>query len=79
MLTAGTDVKQVVVSTAAVLLGVAAVFGSAALYVWRQDIGSSPRLRNSARQRFDDLITKGSLARQRAGAVPEPPAPRSPV
>ena len=37
MLTAGTDVKAVVASTAAVLLGVAAVFGSAALYVWRND------------------------------------------
>ena len=49
MLTAGTDVKEVVVSTAAVLLGVAAVFGSAALYVWRQDIGE-PRPRNSARR-----------------------------
>ena len=35
MLTAGTDVKALVASTAAVLLGVAAVFSSVALYVWR--------------------------------------------
>jgi DMSO/TMAO reductase YedYZ heme-binding membrane subunit len=35
MLTAGTDVKAVFASTAAVLLGIAAVFGSAALWVWR--------------------------------------------
>lgn len=39
MLTAGTDVKALVASTAAVLLGVAAVFGSVALYVWRNDVG----------------------------------------
>jgi DMSO/TMAO reductase YedYZ heme-binding membrane subunit len=37
MLTAGTDVKAVVGSTAAVMLGVAAVFGSVALYVWRNE------------------------------------------
>ena len=39
LLTAGTDVKALVASTAAVMLGVAAVFGSAALYVWRNDAG----------------------------------------
>ena len=39
MLTAGTDVKALVASTAAVLLGVAAVFGSVTLYVWRNDAG----------------------------------------
>jgi DMSO/TMAO reductase YedYZ heme-binding membrane subunit len=37
MLTAGTDVKAVVTSSAAVLLTIAAVFGSVALYVWRND------------------------------------------
>ena len=35
MLTAGTDVKALVASTAAALLGVGAVFGSVALHVWR--------------------------------------------
>src|SRR3954453_13318817 len=49
MLTAGTDVKQVVAATAAVMLGVAAVFGSAALYVWRQDTGEARAVTRSAR------------------------------
>jgi DMSO/TMAO reductase YedYZ heme-binding membrane subunit len=49
MLTAGTDVKEVVVSTAAVMLGIAAVFGSAALYVWRQDTGRPRAVTRSAR------------------------------
>jgi hypothetical protein len=49
MLTAGTDVKEVVVSTAAVMLGIAAVFGSAALYVWRQDTGDARAITRSAR------------------------------
>jgi DMSO/TMAO reductase YedYZ heme-binding membrane subunit len=39
MLTAGTDVKALLASTAAVMLGIAAVFGGTALYAWRQDIG----------------------------------------
>ncbi len=45
MLTAGTDVKALIASTAAVMLGIAAVFGSTALYVWRQDTGE-PRVAN---------------------------------
>ena len=49
MLTAGTDVKAVVVSTAAVMLGIAAVFGSAALYVWRQDTGEPRAVARAAR------------------------------
>ena len=39
MLTAGTDVKAVMASSAAVLLGVAIVFGSVAMYLWRSDPG----------------------------------------
>jgi DMSO/TMAO reductase YedYZ heme-binding membrane subunit len=39
LLTAGTDAKALLASTAAVLLGSAAVFGSVALYVWRNDAG----------------------------------------
>jgi DMSO/TMAO reductase YedYZ heme-binding membrane subunit len=39
MLAAGTDVKALVTSTVAALLGVAAVFGAAAAYVWRNDSG----------------------------------------
>jgi DMSO/TMAO reductase YedYZ heme-binding membrane subunit len=37
MLTAGTDVKAVLASSTSVLLTTLAVFGSAAMYVWRQD------------------------------------------
>ena len=44
MLTAGTDAKALVASTAAVMLGTAAVFGSAALYVWRSDAGEPRRV-----------------------------------
>jgi len=43
MLTAGTDVKALVASSAAALLAVAAVFGSVALYVWRNETGE-PRV-----------------------------------
>jgi DMSO/TMAO reductase YedYZ heme-binding membrane subunit len=39
MLTAGTDAKAILASTTAILLGTVAVFGSAALYVWRSDPG----------------------------------------
>lgn len=35
MLTAGTDVKTIIASSAAVLAGTAVVFGSAAMYLWR--------------------------------------------
>jgi hypothetical protein len=42
LLTAGTDVKALVASTAAAMLGVAAVFGAAVLYVWRNDAGRPP-------------------------------------
>jgi DMSO/TMAO reductase YedYZ heme-binding membrane subunit len=41
MLTAGTDAKALLASTAAALLGVGAVFGSTALYVWRNDEGET--------------------------------------
>jgi DMSO/TMAO reductase YedYZ heme-binding membrane subunit len=49
MLTAGTDVKALVASTAAALLGVAAVFGSVALYVWRNDAGEQRAVARSTR------------------------------
>jgi DMSO/TMAO reductase YedYZ heme-binding membrane subunit len=55
MLTAGTDAKALLASTAAAMLGVAAVFGSAALYVWRSDteaprpVTRSPRSSHSPR------------------------------
>jgi DMSO/TMAO reductase YedYZ heme-binding membrane subunit len=42
MLTAGTDAKTLIASTTAALLGVTAVFGAAALYVWRNDAGARP-------------------------------------
>jgi predicted ferric reductase len=41
MLTAGTDVKALVASSAAVLLGVAVTFGCVALYLWRTDPGET--------------------------------------
>ncbi|MFN8026040.1 MAG: ferric reductase-like transmembrane domain-containing protein [Acidimicrobiia bacterium] len=37
--TAGTDAKAILASTAAVLVATAAAFGSAALYLWRSDPG----------------------------------------
>jgi len=49
MLTAGTDVKAVITSTAAVLFGIAVVFGALALYVWRNDTGEDRALARSAR------------------------------
>ena len=49
MLTAGTDVRALVASTAAVMLGVAAVFGSVALYVWRHDTGEPRAVARSGR------------------------------
>jgi DMSO/TMAO reductase YedYZ heme-binding membrane subunit len=41
MLTAGTDAKAVMASSAAVLLGVAITFGSVAMYLWRSDPGEA--------------------------------------
>jgi len=46
MLTAGTDVKALVASSTAVLLGVAVTFGSVALYCWRSDRRAPGRGRN---------------------------------
>jgi DMSO/TMAO reductase YedYZ heme-binding membrane subunit len=51
MLTAGTDVKAVVASTAAALFGIAAVFGSAFMYVWRQDAEQQRAVARSTRTR----------------------------
>jgi predicted ferric reductase len=51
--TAGTDVRAMLTSTAAVLIATAAAFGSAALYLWRSDPGvpeeSAPRTRSRVR------------------------------
>ena len=49
MLTAGTGVKALIASSAAVLLGIAAVFGSVAVYVWRNDVGTGRAVTRSAR------------------------------
>jgi hypothetical protein len=49
MLTAGTDVGALMASTVAVLLGIAAVFGSVALYVWRKEDVARHELARSAR------------------------------
>ena len=88
MLTAGTDVKALVASSAAVLLGVAVTFGSrGALPVAeraRRRRRVDPALRSSQRrcrlivsQRFGPPRPREDVSRQRAGAVPRPPA-RSP-
>ena len=48
MLTAGTDAKALVASSAAVLLGVAVTFGCVALYVWRRTpVGTRAPLRRA--------------------------------
>jgi predicted ferric reductase len=47
MVTAGTDVKAVLASSVSVLLATAAVFGSAAMYLWRRD---QPTGRRAARR-----------------------------
>ena|SRR5215213_3404690 len=82
MLTAGTDAKSLLASTAAVLIGVAVVFGSTALYVWRNDGGEPRAVAHSTgvappseggRLRFADRLAPGNLPGQRAGAVPVPP------
>jgi predicted ferric reductase len=55
--TAGTDAKAILASTASVLVATAAAFGSAALYLWRSDPGvpvvepaPSPRIPAAARK-----------------------------
>ena len=83
MLTAGTDVKALVASSAAVLLGVAVTFGSVALYLWRSTVASpvGPATRSGSpgpgRSRLTGrfaspgfgLPSAGNLLEQRAGAV----------
>jgi DMSO/TMAO reductase YedYZ heme-binding membrane subunit len=49
MLTAGTDARAIITSSAAVLLGVAVTFGSVALYLWRTDPGEPRALPRSTR------------------------------
>ncbi len=50
MLTAGTDAKALLASTSAVLLAVAATFGSVALYLWRSDTSDQPPERIAVRR-----------------------------
>jgi DMSO/TMAO reductase YedYZ heme-binding membrane subunit len=66
MLSAGTDVKALLASTAAVIVGTAAVFGAAALYVWR---------RNSRREG----LTAAASREVWRGSVPVPSHDRRPV
>ncbi len=49
MLTAGTDVKAILTSSAAVLLGIALTFGSVAVYLWRTDAAEEKAVSRSAR------------------------------
>jgi sulfoxide reductase heme-binding subunit YedZ len=48
MLTAGTDAKALIASSAAVLLGVAITFGAVALYLWRSEPGEPRALARTA-------------------------------
>ena len=66
MVTAGTDVRAVLATSAAVLLGIVVTFGSTALYLWRTE----PRDPASRRSRV--LRTATTTARQ-----PSMPAPRN--
>jgi predicted ferric reductase len=49
MMTAGTDVKAMVASTLLAMLGIVAVFGAAALWMWRTDAAETKALTRSAR------------------------------
>jgi DMSO/TMAO reductase YedYZ heme-binding membrane subunit len=64
MVTAGTDIRAVVTTSAAVLLGIVVTFGSTALYLWRTE-PRDPKSRRAARAR-----TATTAARQ-----PSMPAP----
>ena len=59
MLTAGTDAKALLASTAAAMLGVAAVFGSAALYVWRSDTEAPRPVTRSPRSSHAPRVPTG--------------------
>ncbi len=50
MLTAGTDAKAVVASSAAALVATAVVFGSAAVYMWRRDAERQETMRRERRR-----------------------------
>lgn len=64
MLTAGTDAKAMLASTSAAVLGIGAVFGSAALYLWRSD-ASEPRAGARSRR----VPTAGAAAEHDRDAV----------
>jgi DMSO/TMAO reductase YedYZ heme-binding membrane subunit len=49
MLTAGTDARALMATSAAVLLGVAVTFGSVAVYLWRSDPGEPRAIARPAR------------------------------
>ena len=49
MLTAGTDVKALIASSATVLLGVAVTFGAVAMYLWRTSPNEPRALASTAR------------------------------
>jgi predicted ferric reductase len=64
MLTAGTDVRAIVATTAAVMLGVMVSFGSTALYLWRTE----PRVPGARR-----------TLRASSTTAPEPATSRAPA
>jgi DMSO/TMAO reductase YedYZ heme-binding membrane subunit len=67
--TAGTDAKAILASTAAVLVATAAAFGSAALYLWRSDPGV-PDAAPKANPRIPAAARKAATPRAAAPAAP---------
>jgi DMSO/TMAO reductase YedYZ heme-binding membrane subunit len=78
MLTAGTDVRAVVSTGLGVLLGTVAVFGSAALYIWRNDPGATSRRRSVGRPRPAQPTDRRSALRAQAATAARQPSRQTP-
>jgi DMSO/TMAO reductase YedYZ heme-binding membrane subunit len=78
MLTAGTDVKAILATGSAILVGTVATFGAAALYLWRSDPGEpkAPARPHAAGRRTPTHGSTGRVAVSRAvpsGGAQQPP------
>jgi predicted ferric reductase len=77
--TAGTDVRTMLSSTAAVLIATAAAFGSAALYLWRSDPGvpeeAAPRAGGGRRARPTTPVARATPSAPAIPAVTTAAAP----
>jgi DMSO/TMAO reductase YedYZ heme-binding membrane subunit len=78
MLTAGTDVRAVISSALAALIGTVAVFGSAALYIWRSDPETATRRRSVGRTRPAQPTDRRPATRSRATTAPRQPSMPTP-